>query len=102
MDGPTGLRATEFYAVQRTDAALVPVEQPLRLRIVRLKHVISERPRGRDAAGVDDLAKIALAEQGRAIDLRVAADVVMKRRRERSHLTAGCEAGIERHAPVNE
>lgn len=61
------------------------VEQSLRLRVVRLEHIVSDRPRGRDTARMHDLAEIALAktEQCRAIDLRVAADVVMERRRER-------------------
>ena len=65
-------------------ARAVDVKQPFRLGIIGLERLIADRPGWRDAAGMNHLAKVALAhpEQRRAIDLGVAADIVMQRRAE--------------------
>jgi hypothetical protein len=53
--------------------------QPLGLGVVGLEDRVAQRPGGRDAAVVADLAEVALpqAEQDRAVELGVAADVVL-------------------------
>ena len=58
--------------------------QVLGLGVVRLEILIADRPRGRDAAVMADLAEVLRpqAEQGRAVELRVSADVVVDLRRE--------------------
>jgi hypothetical protein len=60
------------------------VVQILRACVVGLEVGIGERPGGRDAVDVLDLAEITLAEteQDRPVDLGVAADVVVLLRRE--------------------
>ena len=59
--------------------------EPLGLGVVGLEVGVVDRPRGRDAAVVLDLAEVALAqaEEDRAVDLRVAADEVLRVRTER-------------------
>ena len=53
----------------------------LGLGVVGLEVGVGDRPRRRDAAVVADLAEVALAqaEEDRAVELRVAADVVLRR-----------------------
>ena len=53
--------------------------EPLGLVVVGLEVVVGERPGRRDAAVVADLAEVALAEpeEDRAVELRLAADVVV-------------------------
>ncbi len=70
----------------RVGAALaVDAIQPLGLRVVRLEIVVRDRPRGRDAAGMAQLAEVLAPqpEQRRAVELGVAADVVVGVRMER-------------------
>ena len=65
----------------RVDPALaVHVEELLGARVVGLEHVVGERPGGRDAVGVDDLAEVlgAQPEQRPAVDLAVAADEIVQ------------------------
>ncbi len=72
--------------LQRILAALsVHVEEPLGFRVIGLEHIVSERPRGREASGMDDLAEIALAkaQQRSAVHFGIAADEVMQCRTER-------------------
>jgi hypothetical protein len=59
--------------------------QPLGFRVVRLEVRVGERPRRGDAAVVADLLEVALAqpEEDRAVDLRIAADEVLRVRLER-------------------
>lgn len=66
----------------------VNVEQPLGLDVIGLEYVIAHRPGRRDAAGVDPLAEVTLAqpEECCAIDFGIAADIVVKRRAERVSL----------------
>ena len=58
--------------------------EPLGLGVVRLEHRVVDRPGGRHPAVVADLLEVALAEaeQDRAVDLRVAADEVLRVRAE--------------------
>ncbi len=66
--------------VERVDAALaVHVVQVLGLRVPGLEVVVRQRPLGRDAVDVVNGAEVTLAhaEQDRAVDLGVAADVVV-------------------------
>ena len=70
----------------RIDAALaVDLIEVLGLRVVRLELVVADRPRRRDAAVVANLAEVLLAqpEQRGAVELGVAADVVVGVRMER-------------------
>ena len=57
----------------------------LRLGVVRLEFVVGNRPRRRDAAVMFDFAEIFLAqpEERRAVELGVAADVVIRVRMQR-------------------
>ena len=57
----------------------VHVVEALGLRVPRLEVVVGQRPRGRDAAVMADLAEVLgpQPEQRRAVELRVAADVVV-------------------------
>ena len=77
--GPRGRRLVWVLA-----ALAVDVKQTLRLVVVRCERGILQRPRGGDAARMLDLVKIALAqpEERRAIDLGVAANIVVERRTE--------------------
>ncbi len=62
------------------DAMLtVHVVELLGLRVVRLEVLIAQRPGRRDATGVLDLAEVlpSQAEQRRAVELRVASDVLV-------------------------
>ena len=64
----------------RIDAALaVHLIQMLGLRVVRFEVVVADRPRRRDPAVVNDFPEVLLAqpEQCRAVELGVAADVVV-------------------------
>src|SRR6266511_32104 len=56
------------------------------LRVVRLELVVADRPRGRDAAVMADLAEVLFAkpEERGAVKLGVATDVVVRVRMERS------------------
>ena len=96
---------------ERILAALpMHLKQRFGLRVIRLEHVIAERPCRRHAAGMLHLAKVAFAqpEQGRAVNLRIAADVVVQRRAEGVALGVGpgfigLVDGIDEHclgAPV--
>ena len=70
----------------RIDAALaVHLIQVFGLRVVRLELVVADRPRRRHAAVVTNLAEVLFAkpEQRRAVELGVAADVVVRVRVER-------------------
>ena len=65
----------------RVFAALaVDMIQMLGLRVVRLQIVIGDRPRRRNAAVMPELAEVFLAQtkQRRAVELRIAADVVVR------------------------
>ena len=77
---------------ERILAALpMHLKQRFGLRVIRLEHVVAERPCRRHAAGMLHLAKVAFAqpEQGRAVNLRIAADVVVQRRAEGVALGVG-------------
>jgi hypothetical protein len=58
--------------------------ETLRVRVPRFEVLVRERPRGRDAAVVGDLAEVLRAEakECRAVELRVATDVIVLLRRE--------------------
>ena len=57
----------------------VNVIEVLRLGVVRLEVLVAQRPRGRNAVGVSDATEVLLAQaqQGGAVDLGVAADVIL-------------------------
>ena len=70
----------------RVDAALaVHLIEALGLGVVRLELVVADRPRRRDAAVMPQLAEVLSPqpEQRRAVELRVAADVVVGVRMQR-------------------
>ena len=79
LDGRVGegLGAIGFARVLA--APPVDVEQGFRLKVVGVEGVVAERPRRRDAGAVTHRAKIlaAQADEGRTVDLRIAADIVM-------------------------
>ena len=79
-------------------ALAVHVIQRLRLLIVGLERVVTDRPRRRDAVGMNDLAEVALAQpqQHGAVHLAVATDVVMQAGME--HATVGAVPGHRRPA----
>ena len=80
----------------------LPVDEveTLGLGVVGLEVVVGDRPRGRDAAVVADLAEVALAqaEEDRAVELRVAADEVLRVGRERR--AVGVEPLLAGHVAV--
>ena len=79
--GGIGIRLAGRRLGRILAARAMDVEQRLGRVVIGREVVVLERPRGRDAAGMDDLVEIALAqpEQRRAIDLGIAADIVMER-----------------------
>src|SRR5215467_12246243 len=58
----------------------VDVVEPLGLQVIRFKFVVGNRPGRGNPAEMPDFSKVfpAQAEQGRAIELRVSADVVIR------------------------
>ena len=89
--GPGGRRLIRVFA-----ALAVDVKQTLRLVVVGCERGILQRPRGGDPARMLDLVKIALAQPEKcgAVDLGVAADIVVERRTE--GLAAGVGPGLGR------
>src|SRR5437763_16021877 len=78
--------------LQRVLAALaMNVEQLFGLGVVGLEYFVAQGPGGRHAAGMLDLAEIALAQaqESAAVNLAVAADEVMQRGAEALALRVG-------------
>ena len=71
-------------------ALAVHVVQRLGLRVVRLEHVVAQRPRWRDPVLVPQLAEVAFAqaEQGGAIHFGIAADEIVQAGMKRAAVAA--------------
>src|SRR5215467_6313898 len=63
----------------------VDVVEPLGLQVIRFKFVVGNRPGWGNPAKMADFSEVfpAQAEQGRAVELRVSADVIIRMRMER-------------------
>src|SRR5215470_19365624 len=74
---PAGMRLSWV-----TSALPVHLIQVFRFRIVGLKLVVADRPRRRDTAVMPHLVEVlfAKAKQGRAVELRISPDVIVRTR----------------------